>query len=154
MKKFVFIGAGSLDFTRKLIRDLMTFPAFDDCEIALVDIDEKRLSYAKKGAEKIIQAGGHHAVVTATTERREALPGADGVLAGEPGRGVAAADGAARLQRHQPVARRDHAPELGRGGQVRVHTLQALNPVHSQVGNNPLNIILLLVVLYTPISFT
>ncbi|MBQ6497009.1 MAG: alpha-galactosidase [Firmicutes bacterium] len=80
MKKFVFIGAGSLDFTRKLIRDLMTFPVFDDCEIALVDIDEKRLSYAKKGAEKIIRAGGHHAVVTATTERREVLPGADGVL--------------------------------------------------------------------------
>ena len=80
MKKFVFIGAGSLDFTRDLVIDLMTFPAFDDCEIALVDIDEKRLSYAKKGAEKIIKAGGHKAVVTATTDRREALPGADGVL--------------------------------------------------------------------------
>ena len=80
MRKFVFIGAGSLDFTRDLVRDLMTFPAFDECEIALVDIDAKRLSYAKQGAEKIIAAGGHHAVVTATTDRRKALPGADGVL--------------------------------------------------------------------------
>ena len=80
MKKFVFIGAGSLEFTRDLVRDLMTFESFDDCEIALVDIDEKRLSYAKKGIEKVVKAGGHHATVTATTDRREALPGADGVL--------------------------------------------------------------------------
>lgn len=47
MNKIVFIGAGSLVFTRNLVRNIMTFPAFDDCEIALVDIDEKRLSYAK-----------------------------------------------------------------------------------------------------------
>ena len=80
MNKFVFIGAGSLEFTRDLVRDLMTFESFDDCEIALVDIDEKRLGYAKRGIEKVIEAGGHHATVTATTDRREALPGADGVL--------------------------------------------------------------------------
>ena len=80
MNKFVFIGAGSLEFTRDLVRDLMTFDSFDDCEIALVDIDEKRLGYAKRGVEKVIEAGGHHATVTATTDRREALPGADGVL--------------------------------------------------------------------------
>lgn len=80
MKKFVFIGAGSLVFTRNLIRDILTFPAFDDCELALVDIDEKRLECARQGAEKVIAAGGRHAVVTTTTDRREALPGADGIL--------------------------------------------------------------------------
>ena len=80
MNKFVFIGAGSLEFTRDLVRDLMTYESFDDCEIALVDINEKRLGYAKRGVEKVVQAGGHHAKVTATTDRREALPGADGVL--------------------------------------------------------------------------
>lgn len=80
MNKIVFIGAGSLVFTRNLVRDIMTFPAFDDCEIALVDIDEKRLSYAKQAAETVIAAGGHNAKVTATTDRREALSGADGVL--------------------------------------------------------------------------
>ena len=80
MSKFVFIGAGSLDFTRDLVRDILTFPAFDDCEIALVDINEKRLDYAKRGAERLVAEGGHHARVTATTDRREALPGADGVL--------------------------------------------------------------------------
>ena len=80
MRKFVFIGAGSLVFTRNLIKDILTFPAFDDCELALVDIDEKRLECAKQGAEKLIAAGGRKAVVTTTTDRREALPGADGIL--------------------------------------------------------------------------
>ena len=67
MNKFVFIGAGSLEFTRDLVRDIMTFESFDDCEIALVDIDAKRLDYAKRGVERVVQAGGHHAKVTATT---------------------------------------------------------------------------------------
>ena len=30
MRKFTFIGAGSLGFTRDLVRDLLTFKAFDD----------------------------------------------------------------------------------------------------------------------------
>lgn len=80
MRKFTFIGAGSLDFTRELVRDLMTFPAFDDCELMLMDINEKRLEYAKQGVERIVKAGGHNATVKATTDRREALKDADGVL--------------------------------------------------------------------------
>lgn len=80
MKKIVFIGAGSLDFTRDLVRDLLSFPAFDDAQIWLVDIDEKRLSYAKRGVERIVAAGGYHASVFATTDRREALAGADAIL--------------------------------------------------------------------------
>ena len=80
MKKIVFIGAGSLDFTRDLVRDLLSFPAFDDCQLWLVDIDGKRLSYAKLGVEKIILAGGYHASVFATTQRREALANADAIL--------------------------------------------------------------------------
>ena len=80
MRKFTFIGAGSMEFTNELVRDLMTFPAFDDCELMLMDIDEKRLSYAKRGVEKIVEAGGHRARVRATLDRREALEGADGVL--------------------------------------------------------------------------
>jgi len=79
-RKFTFIGAGSLDFTRDLVRDLLTFEAFDDCEIMLMDINEKRLEYSKKGALRIVEAGGHHATVKATTNREEALKDADGVL--------------------------------------------------------------------------
>lgn len=80
MRKFTFIGAGSLEFTRDLARDLLTFNAFDDCELMLMDIDEKRLEYSKKGIERIVKDGNHHATVKATTDRKEALKDADGVL--------------------------------------------------------------------------
>ena len=43
MKKFAFIGAGSFIFTRNLVRDLLSFPAFEDCELALMDTDPERL---------------------------------------------------------------------------------------------------------------
>lgn len=79
-KKFAFIGAGSLDFTRDLIRDILTFDAFKDCEIALMDISEKRLEYAYDGVMRIINKGGYKATVTTTTNRLEALENADGVL--------------------------------------------------------------------------
>ena len=79
-KKFAFIGAGSLDFTRDLIRDILTFPAFRDCEIALMDINPKRLEYAKKAVDKIIATGKYEATVSASTNRKEALKDADGVL--------------------------------------------------------------------------
>ena len=80
MKKITFIGGGSFSFTRDLVRDLLTFPAFCDAEIALMDIDEERLVYAKKACEKIVRAGNYPATITATTDRVEALKGADGVL--------------------------------------------------------------------------
>ena len=80
MKKFAFIGGGSFGFTRTLVKDLLTFPAFKDAEIALMDIDEERLDYIKRACEKIVKAGNYPAKVTATTNRIEALKGADGVL--------------------------------------------------------------------------
>jgi alpha-galactosidase len=79
-KKFTFIGAGSLGFTRDLVRDILTFNNFKDCEICLMDIDEKRLEYSKRGIEKIINKGKYAATVTATTDRLVALKDADGVL--------------------------------------------------------------------------
>jgi alpha-galactosidase len=63
-----------------LVRDLLTFPAFADAEYALMDIDEERLGYVKQACEKIVAAGGYPAKITATTDRVEALKGADGVL--------------------------------------------------------------------------
>ena len=55
MKKFTFIGAGSLDFTKDLVRDILTFEAFRDAELMLMDIDPKRLEYAVKGVQKIVR---------------------------------------------------------------------------------------------------
>lgn len=80
MKRIAFIGAGSFGFTRTLVRDILTFPAFEDCEFMLMDVDEKRLAASKKAVDKIIEAGGYGARAVATTDRSEALKGADGIL--------------------------------------------------------------------------
>ena len=81
MKKFAFIGAGSLQFTSSCVRDLLTFPAFTECELALMDIDENNLTDIKKVVENIAEnMNCKGCVITTTTDRAEALKGADGVL--------------------------------------------------------------------------
>ena len=79
-KKFAFIGAGSFGFTRKLTRDILSFPAFRDAELALMDINSERLDMIKQAVEKIVDAGKYPAKVTATLNLEEALDGADGVI--------------------------------------------------------------------------
>ena len=80
MKKFAFLGAGSFIFTRNLVRDLLSFPAFADCELALMDTDAERLDRITAAVRKINAAMGTHAKITPTQSRAEALDGADGVL--------------------------------------------------------------------------
>jgi alpha-galactosidase len=79
-KKIAFIGAGSFGFTRGLVRDILTFDAFKDAEIALMDIDDERLAFTKTAVQRIIDAGNYPAKVTATKKRTEAIKGADGVV--------------------------------------------------------------------------
>lgn len=80
MSKIAFIGAGSFGFTRGLVRDILTFPAFKDATIALMDIDEEKLGFIKTEVDRIVAAGNYPAKVIATTDRAEALKGANGVL--------------------------------------------------------------------------
>ncbi len=80
MKKIAFIGAGSHVFTRSIVRDLLLFPSFEECEIALMDIHEKRLADVAACCRKLVSDLGSHAEVTVTMSRAEALSGADGVL--------------------------------------------------------------------------
>lgn len=80
MKKIAFIGAGSFDFTRELVRDILTYPEFNNSTIALMDIDTEKLSYIERACEKIKKAGGYGCNILATTVREEALNGADGVI--------------------------------------------------------------------------
>lgn len=80
MKKFAFIGAGSFIFTRNLVRDLLTFEAFEDCELALMDTDPDRLAYITAAVKKINDAMETHATIMPTQSRAEALTGADGVV--------------------------------------------------------------------------
>src|SRR5512143_691612 len=80
MTKVAFIGAGSLGFTRSLVRDLLTFPLLEDATIALMDIDPERLDFSRRAVEKIVQLGNYPATVVATLDRVEALRDADVVL--------------------------------------------------------------------------
>ena len=80
VRKIAFIGAGSFGFTRCLVMDILSFPALADSEIALMDIDTERLAAIKRAVDKIIAAGNYPAKVIATTDRAEALKGADGVV--------------------------------------------------------------------------
>jgi alpha-galactosidase len=80
MTKIAFIGAGSLGFTRKLARDVMTFPLLQDATLALMDINAERLDFVHKSVQRIVDMGGYPATVEATMDRAEALKGADVVL--------------------------------------------------------------------------
>ena len=80
MTKIAFIGAGSFGFTRKLVRDLVTFPLLEGATIALMDIDAERLGYIKNAVDRIVQEGGRSATVMTTLDRAEALRDADAVI--------------------------------------------------------------------------
>ena len=81
MKKFAFIGAGSLQFTTSCIRDLLTYPAFSECEFALMDTNPLNLKKIAVVCESIIeQMGCPKCKITKTMSRAEALKDADGVL--------------------------------------------------------------------------
>jgi alpha-galactosidase len=80
MVKIAFIGAGSIGFTRGLVRDILTFPALKDATLALMDINPERLEFARKSVQKIVDMGKYPAKVVATMDRAEAIKGADAVL--------------------------------------------------------------------------
>ena len=81
MSKIAFIGAGSFGFTRNLVKDILSFPAFSDATIALMDIDDERLDYITRAVKRIIKDGGYDkATVISTKDRTEALKDADGVI--------------------------------------------------------------------------
>ena len=80
MTKIAFIGAGSLGFTRGLVRDILTFPLLRDATLSLMDVDAERLEFAQKSVQRIVDMGKYPAKVEATLDRAEALTGADVVL--------------------------------------------------------------------------
>lgn len=81
MPKVAFIGAGSTVFARNLTIDLLGFEALrDTTELALMDIDEERLRTSETVARRVADHFGSRATITATTDRRAALDGADYVV--------------------------------------------------------------------------
>ena len=80
MAKITFIGAGSFGFTRKLVKDVLTFPLLEGSTITLMDIDPERLDFITRAVQRIVDEGGYPATVEATLDREEALSGADYVM--------------------------------------------------------------------------
>ena len=80
MTKVTFIGAGSTVFAKNLMGDIWSYPELADATICLMDIDAERLKQSEAVARHIIGALGNQPEVEVTTDRREALRGADYVV--------------------------------------------------------------------------
>ena len=78
--KFVVIGAGSFSFGTLILRDLLGCSDLKGSEIVLVDIDAQRLERMARLATRLDETWEAGFEITATTDRREALPGADIVV--------------------------------------------------------------------------
>lgn len=77
-EEFVLVGAGSAMFTRGLVADLIQ--RGEECDLALVDIDPEALAVAEGLARKMIEARKSPIKLTASTDRRDVLPGATAVI--------------------------------------------------------------------------
>jgi len=78
--KISFIGAGSLGFTRKLLLDLMSVPAFRSLEVAFMDIDASILEKVRQQCQRDLDANGIPIRIESTTNRAQALKGAHYVV--------------------------------------------------------------------------
>jgi alpha-galactosidase len=77
MTRIAFIGAGSVEFTRDLLGDLLSFPDLGELEIALHDIDRERLETAEAMARWTAKELDATPWISAHEDRRAALDGAD-----------------------------------------------------------------------------
>ncbi|WP_436926111.1 alpha-galactosidase [Halosimplex amylolyticum] len=80
MPEIAFVGAGSIVFAKNLMTDILSFEELQDATITLMDVDERRLDRTASVGEALVREHDLPAEIRATTDRREALDGADYVL--------------------------------------------------------------------------
>jgi alpha-galactosidase len=80
MTTICFVGAGSAEFTRQLLRDLLSYDDLGALTLVLHDIDERRLQLAGDVARLTVDHHGREAEVRVEVDRRAALSGADFVV--------------------------------------------------------------------------
>ncbi len=80
MTRICFVGAGSAEFTRQLLRDLLSYDDLGPLELVMHDVDPRRLDLAEGLAHLALARHGRTAAVRAVADRREALTGADFVI--------------------------------------------------------------------------
>lgn len=78
--KVAFIGAGSVAFTRRLMRDILSVPALQDTVFSFTDISARNLNMVTQLCRRDIEVNKLPAKVLASTRRRLALEGADYVI--------------------------------------------------------------------------
>jgi len=78
--KIVFLGAGSVGFTRCLLRDVLSVPEFKDIEVSFTDINVHNLSMVTELCQRDIAENGLNIRIQSTTDRREALKNAKYVI--------------------------------------------------------------------------
>jgi len=79
-QKIAFVGAGSIEFTRRLVSDLLTVPEFANVEFNFTDINERNLEMVAEICRRDIAANGLKTTVNSTLDRRTALQGANYVF--------------------------------------------------------------------------
>ena len=77
MTKITLIGAGSTVFAKNLMGDILSFPELQNVTLSLHDIDPERLRTSEIVARKTAAALGANPTIEATTDRRQALAGAN-----------------------------------------------------------------------------
>lgn len=80
MTKIAFLGAGSVVFTRELLGAIYAYPELRHANIALYDIDPRRLDAAERTARLLSNAAQGTGEIFATTDLGQALDGADYVI--------------------------------------------------------------------------
>ncbi|HEY7415159.1 MAG TPA: alpha-glucosidase/alpha-galactosidase [Ktedonobacteraceae bacterium] len=78
--KIAMIGAGSIGFTRTLLRDILSVPELADTTFAFTDISERNLDMVTQLCRREIAASHLPATIIATTDRRAAIADSDYVI--------------------------------------------------------------------------
>ncbi len=76
MLKIAVLGAGSVGFTRNMVRDILCIPEFQRITIALHDINERNLNMVQQLIERDIRESKLPTKVEAHLDRKKALEGA------------------------------------------------------------------------------
>ena len=75
--KIAIVGAGSIGFTRRLVRDILSVPELADTRFAFQDISQDNLDKVAALCRRDVEANGVAATIDAGLDRRAALDGAD-----------------------------------------------------------------------------
>jgi alpha-galactosidase len=78
--KIAMIGAGSIGFTRRLMRDILAVPELADTQFAFTDLSQQNLDMVAQLCQRDIDHNKLPATIEATTDRRRAITGADYVI--------------------------------------------------------------------------